>query len=200
DSSSAPTSPHFSFGVQNGFFPTSPPTGKYVTFSTALVSPTSRVSVTLNSTDPNPFTPPIIDIACLKTTFDSFAIRAAIKVVLKFTSAPAWDVYILGSFADLAHTLEPSSDPDELNKRSDEYIRNTTTTTEHVVGTASKSARNASFGFIHPDLLVKGVEGLRVVDASVLPYVPSGHTQPLLCIYLRRAADLIKTRWATKIV
>ncbi|THU77452.1 hypothetical protein K435DRAFT_973963 [Dendrothele bispora CBS 962.96] len=44
DPSSAPTSPHFFFGVQNGFFPTSPPTGKYVTFYIALVSPTSRMS------------------------------------------------------------------------------------------------------------------------------------------------------------
>ncbi|THU85336.1 hypothetical protein K435DRAFT_919293, partial [Dendrothele bispora CBS 962.96] len=144
-------------------------------------------SVTLNSTDLNPFTPPLIDIACLQTTFDSLAIRAAIKIVLKFTSAPAWDDYILGPFTDLAHTLEPgSSDPDELNKLLDEYIRNTTTTTEHVVGTASMSVRNASFGVIHLDLLVKEVEGLRIVDASILPYVPSAHTR-LLCISLRSA-------------
>ncbi|THU91238.1 alcohol oxidase [Dendrothele bispora CBS 962.96] len=201
DPSSAPTSPHFSFGVQNSFNPMSPPTGKYVTFSTALVSPTSRGSVTLNSTNPNPFTPPIIDIACLKTTFDSLAIRTAIKIVMNFTSAPAWDDYILGPFTDLAHALEPSnSDPDELNKRLDEYIRNKTTATAHVIGTASMSARNASFGVVHPDLVVKGVEGLRVVDASVLPYVPSGHTQAPVYILAERAADLVKTRWASKSV
>ena len=50
----------------------------------------------------------------------------------------------------------------------DEFIRNNAGTAAHPVGTASMSSRNASYGVVDPDLKVKGVGGLRIVDASVL--------------------------------
>jgi choline dehydrogenase-like flavoprotein len=42
DSSSGPKSPHFSFGVQNGFYLNPPSSGKYLTFLTSILAPTSR--------------------------------------------------------------------------------------------------------------------------------------------------------------
>ena len=47
----------------------------------------------------------------------------------------------------------------------------------HAVGTAAISQRDASWGVLDPDLRVKGTKGLRVVDASVIPYVPTGHSK-----------------------
>ena len=47
----------------------------------------------------------------------------------------------------------------------------------HAVGTAAMSHREASWGVLDPDLKVKGTNGLRVVDASALPYVPSAHSK-----------------------
>ena len=47
----------------------------------------------------------------------------------------------------------------------------------HGVGTAGMSERGAQWGVLDPDLRVKGTTGLRVVDASALPYVPTGHSE-----------------------
>jgi len=49
----------------------------------------------------------------------------------------------------------------------DAYVREQASTMYHPVGTASMTARDAEWGVVDPDLKVKGVEGVRVVDASV---------------------------------
>ena len=55
----------------------------------------------------------------------------------------------------------------------------------HGIGTATMSERGAKWGVLDPDLKVKGTTGLRVVDASALPYVPTGHSE--LSLYSARA-------------
>jgi choline dehydrogenase-like flavoprotein len=54
------------------------------------------------------------------------------------------------------------------------------------------SPRGASWGVVDPDMKVKGAIGLRVVDASVLPRVPTGHTQGPVYLMAERAAALIR--------
>ena len=54
----------------------------------------------------------------------------------------------------------------------------------HGIGTAAMSERGAKWGVLDPDLRVKGTTGLRVVDASALPYVPTGHSE--LSLYSAR--------------
>ncbi|KAF8164484.1 aryl-alcohol oxidase [Mycena galopus ATCC 62051] len=77
----------------------------------------------------------------------------------------------------------------------DEIIRNSAGVGLHMVGSAAMSPRDAIWGVVNPDLLVKGVDGLRIVDASVLPFVPSAHTQAATYVVAERGADLIKQRW-----
>ncbi|KAK0218409.1 hypothetical protein EDD85DRAFT_781166, partial [Armillaria nabsnona] len=50
-------------------------------------------------------------------------------------------------------------------------------------------------GVLDPDLHVKRLMGLRVVDASVLPFVPTTHTQAAVYSIAERAADIIKAEW-----
>lgn len=111
--------------------------------------------MTLSSKDP--FAPPIIDPNFLHTQFDIFTMREAVKMARRFVAAPVWRDYIIAS------TNNATTD-DEL----DQFIRNNTGSIFHPVGTASMSPKGATFGVVDPDLRVKGVAGLRVVDASVV--------------------------------
>ncbi|KAF4581342.1 hypothetical protein EYR40_002930 [Pleurotus pulmonarius] len=53
----------------------------------------------------------------------------------------------------------------------------------------------SSSGVVDPDLKVKGIEGLYIVDASVMPRIPAAHTQAPTYVIAERAADLIKEAW-----
>lgn len=74
----------------------------------------------------------------------------------------------------------------------DAYVSQSGTVALHAAGTAAMSARNANYGVVDPDLRVKDATGLRVVDASIMPFLPSAHTQVPVYVLAERAADLIK--------
>ncbi|KAJ7654804.1 aryl-alcohol oxidase-like protein [Mycena rosella] len=158
--------------------------GHFVGAGMALVTPASRGSITINSSDP--FSPPLIDLGLLTSDFDLFALREALKRAQQFFSATVWRDFIIGPTQDFE-----SMTSDEL----DQFIRNTSTPTLHLVGSAGMSARDAGYGVVDPDLLVKGIDGLRIIDASVLPLVPAAHTQAATYVVAERGADLIKQRW-----
>ncbi|KAG6856865.1 hypothetical protein H0H87_012682 [Tephrocybe sp. NHM501043] len=113
--------------------------------------------------------------------------REAVKGARRFLTASVWTNYVIGPAGGLVNATN-----DQL---LDEYIRKGTFSSAHPVGTAAMSAKNAKFGVVDPDLRVKGVSGLRIVDASVMPFVTCGHTQAPVYIIAERAADLIKGMW-----
>lgn len=183
DPSSGPTASHWELIVANFFlYPgvATPSTGSFMTLISALISPTSRGSVTLASS--NPFTKPLINPNFLTTAFDIYAIREAVKASKRFASAYAWAGYVLSPYGGLSAT----SDAD-----IDAFVRETASTMFHPVGTASMTAKDAKWGVVDPDLRVKGVEGVRVVDASVFPFVPNAHTQGPTYLLAEKAAELI---------
>ncbi|KAJ7489579.1 alcohol oxidase [Mycena latifolia] len=141
-------------------------------------------SITLNST--NPLGPPLIDPGYLTNDFDLFAAREALKRAQKFLTAPVWKDYILASTADIANLTSA-----EL----DQFIRNGAGSASHLVGSAGMSARNAPYGVVDPELRVKGTSGLRVIDSSVLPIIPSADTQAATYVVAERGADLVKAIW-----
>ncbi|KAJ3731443.1 glucose-methanol-choline oxidoreductase, partial [Lentinula guzmanii] len=67
--------------------------------------------------------------------------------------------------------------------------------TAHPVGTVAMSAKDADNGVVDPDSILKGVDGLRVVDASVFPFITSAHTQATTYVIAERGAALIKSAW-----
>ncbi|KIK60427.1 hypothetical protein GYMLUDRAFT_43738 [Collybiopsis luxurians FD-317 M1] len=189
DPSAGVTSPHALILLQPSTLANPPPpTGKFLSLFAIPLTPTSRGSITINSSVPNFFAPPVIDGGIYTTQFDLLAMREAIKTGVLFMSASAWDEYVIGPTAELAAALESD---DALN----EFIRNTSGYTEHYVGTASMTSINADYGVVNPDLLVKGVKGLRIVDASILPIVIAGQTQAPVYILAERASSLIKKKW-----
>jgi choline dehydrogenase len=72
------------------------------------------------------------------------------------------------------------------------YVEQAVDTWFHPVGTCRMGADATSV--VDGDLRVRGVEGLRVVDASIMPTVPRGNTNAPVIAIAERAADLIRGR------
>ena len=111
-------------------------------------------------TSSNPFDKPAINPNVLSTDFDLFTLVEAFKNSKRFLRASAWRNYIIAEFGDLANV---NSDDDIVK-----YVRNHATPFLHAAGTASMSPRGAYWSVVDPNLKVKGVRGLRVVDGSVI--------------------------------
>ncbi|ESK84507.1 aryl-alcohol oxidase [Moniliophthora roreri MCA 2997] len=169
--------------INNGFPPASE--GNFIIASPTLVSPASRGYMKLKSSDP--FEYPEIDLNLLASPFDVFALREGLRAVHQFMTSPLFDGFVLSSALPIP--------PDASDEEFDTHIRNTVLNVQHITGTAAMTAKDAGWGVVDPDLRVKGVEGLRVVDASVFPFIPSGHTQVPTYIVAERGADLIKAAW-----
>ena len=74
----------------------------------------------------------------------------------------------------------------------DAWIRATVITVNHPLGTCAMG--NGPDAVVDPDLKVRGVDGLRVVDASALPDMPSAHINAIVMMLAERASDLIQGR------
>ncbi|KAJ3709833.1 hypothetical protein C8R42DRAFT_705880 [Lentinula raphanica] len=182
---------HYELGFSNGDIGVAS-SGHYIGITTRVVTPLSRGTILLNSTDP--FTAPLIDPKLLFDDFDLTAMREAVKTSIRFLGAPIWNDYVLGdpATAFIQSTSGTQSFDDEV---LDAYIRNNTGTSAHAVGTAAMTSSDSTFGVVDPDFKVKGVEGLRIIDASVFPFVPSAHTQAPVYVIAERAADILKSAW-----
>ncbi|KAJ7244648.1 aryl-alcohol oxidase precursor [Mycena haematopus] len=183
DPAPGPDAPHFEMLFQP--FGISGAPGHFISLTMAMVSPVSRGSVELSSNDP--FAAPLINPGLLSSEFDALAFTEGIKLGLKFVSAPAWSGYLGAPTVDLA-ALSPTA--------LTAYIRANSVPGSHLVGTAGMSPRGAQYGVVDPDLSVKGVAGLRVIDASVLPIVPGAHTQAATYVVAERGADMVKQKWS----
>ncbi|KAF9002549.1 pyranose dehydrogenase [Cyathus striatus] len=185
DPAPGPHTPHFEFVLFG--YPFTSLTGELaLTLLLGVSTPMSRGSISLKSNDP--FDAPLIDPAYLTADIDILIMKEAVRSAKRFFAGQAWKDTIIapnGAFAN-------ATDDETL----EHFIRSTSVSAGlHAVGTASMSPKGARYGVVDPDLLVKGTEGLRIVDASIMPIVPSGHTQAPTYAIAERAADLIKQAW-----
>ncbi|EJF61540.1 aryl-alcohol oxidase-like protein [Dichomitus squalens LYAD-421 SS1] len=188
DPSAGPHSGHFEFLFADGYGAVSvpqPPTGHFLTVFSAVVAPTSVGSIKLASSDP--FDNPLIDPGFFSTEFDTLVMLEAIKTARQFMALPAWGGLVSGRFGPVGDA--------ETDEEIIAAARVSVETIYHPVSTARMSPRDASWGVVDPNLLVKGASGLRVVDASVFPTIPAAHTMALVYIVAERAAELIKRTW-----
>ncbi len=145
-----------------------------------IVQPESRGALTLQSADPN--LPPRIEPNYLTAANDVRALVAGVHLVRKIFTAPA-----------MAHCMVGETYPGP-QANSDEAIvdalRLTGTTGYHAVGTCRMGSDAEAV--VDPQLRVNGVERLRVVDASVMPMVPTGNTNAPTAMVAEKAVDIIR--------
>jgi choline dehydrogenase len=116
-------------------------------------------SVSLQSTDP--FELPLLDLGFFSAPVDLAIAKESLNTATRYVTAPAWEHFTLNR---LTPPPDVAADSDELV----EYIRNSTSTASHGIGTSAMSALEANYGVVDPDLKVKGISGLRIVDAGVI--------------------------------
>ncbi|KAJ7665039.1 alcohol oxidase [Mycena polygramma] len=182
DPSSGPTAPHFEVMFRSGDFGTPPAPGNYLSFGIVVLTPTSRGSLRLNSSDP--FVQPLIDPAFLNSDFDVFTMREGMKAAQSFLTAQVFSDYIIepvGAFANATTDAELEA-----------YAQLFSGTIWHFFSTNQATSVGSAGGVVNPDLTVKGTKGLRIVDASVFPFLPAAHPQGSIYYLAERAADLIK--------
>ncbi|TPE50995.1 GMC family oxidoreductase [Amaricoccus solimangrovi] len=153
-----------------------------VTVAACNLRPTSRGEIALRSADPGE--PPVIAPNYLATEEDRRVAADAIRVTRRLMSRPA-----LGPFRPEEYLPGPGvGDDDASLARAAGDIG---TTIFHPVGTAKMSAAGDPMGVVDARLRVRGVAGLRVIDASVMPSIPSGNTNTPTAMIAERGAGFV---------
>lgn len=71
---------------------------------------------------------------------------------------------------------------------------------QHQSGTCKMGPATDATAVVDPQLRVHGIRKLRVVDASIMPHVPAGHTNAIVIMIAEKAADMIKNAWRMRTV
>ncbi len=142
--------------------------------------PTSRGEITIRSN--NPFEQPAIRPNYLSTNEDVADHLEASHFLRRMSEAPA-------IAAIIEREISPGADI-RTDEGYLEHIRNTAWTVFHPCSTC-RIGHNRQDSVVDPRLRVHGVEGLRVVDASVFPNVTSGNINAPVIMVAERASDII---------
>ncbi|KAI7306435.1 GMC oxidoreductase [Hortaea werneckii] len=152
------------------------------TVPVALLKPLSRGSIQINTTDPGKT--PLVDFGTFSHPTDLEIAVEAVKKTREFmNSAPMQETG--------ASEILPGA-----NIKSDEEIAAAIrslarSTWQHPTSSCSMMKRELG-GVVDPSLKVYGVEGLRVVDASIIPMIIGSHTSSTVYAVAEKAADIIK--------
>jgi choline dehydrogenase len=153
--------------------------GHGFTIGPTLVRPESRGWIRLRSD--NPADPPLIDPNYLQAESDLKILLDGLRLARRIAQAPAMERYRGEEFLPGAGV---QSEEDLIA-----YIRNMTETLYHPAGTCRMGLDENAV--VDPQLRVRGIEGLRVVDASIMPEVVSGNTNAPTYMIAERAAAMI---------
>jgi choline dehydrogenase/4-pyridoxate dehydrogenase len=147
-----------------------------------LLRPESRGELTLASADPA--AAPRIRQNFLATEADRKALRDGVRMVRAIAAQPAMREFIDKEIA-------PASDADA---DIDALIRATGITVHHPAGTCKMGPASDPLAVVDASLRVRGVDDLRVVDASVMPDLVGGNINAPVIMIAEKAADLIRGR------
>jgi len=146
--------------------------------------PQSRGFISLKSADPN--VAPLIQPNYLEAEEDRRALREGVKIARDVFAQKAFDPYRGPELMPGAHVRS--------DEQIDAFVRETAETIYHPVGTAKMGTDDMAV--VDGQLRVYGVEGLRVIDASVMPALVSGNTNAPTIMIAEKASDMILGRAA----
>ena len=144
-----------------------------------LLRPDSRGSVMIRSADP--FAAPVIQPNYLEAQRDRDTLIAGMKAVRKVTEDPHFARHTV---AERFPGPDVRSDEDLLD-----YLKKMCRTSYHPIGTCRMGPDDASV--VDERLRVRGIEGLRVIDASIMPTLVSGNTNAPTIMIAEKGADMI---------
>jgi len=168
-------SPDLEYYVGRGLDESDP----FVTITVALARPASRGSIGLSSARPED--PPIIRAHYLREPGDLEAVLKGVRLARALGQARAYETLV-------AEELEPGADA-RTDADLAAFVRAAAGTIFHPAGTCPMG-RDA-MAVVDAALRVRGIEGLRVADASIMPAVVNAPTHAACVMIGERAADLL---------
>lgn len=150
------------------------------TMSVCQLRPTSRGTITIKS--PYAQEAPALQPNYLSTELDCATILAGIKVARGIAATSAMAAYISEEYRP---SKAVRSDADLLD-----YVRKNGASIFHPVGTCKMG--NDARAVVDDRLRVRGIDGLRVVDGSIMPTIVSGNTNAPIIMIAEKAADMIR--------
>jgi choline dehydrogenase len=164
-------------------FLTANPADDTFSLHVALLRPASRGEVRLRSNDPEQ--PPLIRVNYLDDPRDVQQLARGLAIAQRIAEAEGLASYRGDQLAPGPDAWEPEA--------LERHIRETATTFFHLVGTCRMGGDDAAV--VDAQLRVKGVAGLRVIDASVMPTLIGGATHAATVMIAEKGADLLKADW-----
>jgi choline dehydrogenase len=167
------------FYLDHGF---TRPEGHGFSFGPTLLRPRSRGRITLRSADP--FALPAIQPNYFAEQYDLRMMVAGVRLARRLAAARAFAPYRGEEFlpGDAADTDEALAD----------YLRRKAETLYHPVGTCKMGPARDPLAVVDCALRVRGTEGLRVADASIMPAIIGGNTNAPTFMIAEKAAALIR--------
>src|SRR6516164_75698 len=150
-----------------------------VTLNSAFLRPRSRGTVRLASGDPK--AAPLLDPNYWADPYDRKCAIEGLRLARDIMRQPALKPFVLAEHLP----------GDDLNTNEElaQYAYRSAKTDHHPVGTCAMG--NGPGAVVTPDLKLRGIEGLRVADASVMPFVPSCNTNAPTIMVAEKASDII---------
>jgi choline dehydrogenase-like flavoprotein len=145
-----------------------------------LIRPKSRGEVRLKSKDPS--APPLFKGNYLADPDDVAHLVRGTKLARKMLKAPSLARVLIGEYL-------PGEDVPDADAPLGEFVRHYAKTVFHPAGTCRMGADAEAV--VDPKLKFKGIENLRIADASIMPTVTSGNTNAPTIMIAERAADFI---------
>ncbi|OTA66586.1 GMC oxidoreductase [Hypoxylon sp. EC38] len=170
--------------------PQGPVAGKFISIGAMLTQPLSRGTVHIQSNDPS--CAPSIDPRYLSNPVDMDVLANHMLYIETIARSSSLNRLLK---QPLKHR-DPASELADLDAAK-RYLRTSMISMWHMAGTCAMLPKGKG-GVVDKDLVVYGVQNLRVVDSSAIPIISTANLQATVYAFAERASDLIKEAWGMK--